>query len=157
MQDLPTLSILIAATSVVAGVILSTRSLRNIKINRQASLFMQIFNRFYTEDFLLKRTQIQLWTWDSYQDFHNKYGWKTNPEAFTKFMSIGAFIGGIGVLVSQGLINLRLVDELLGAMILETVEKYAPILKELEKDLDRPFISHWVLYLTDLLKKQSPR
>jgi len=133
------------AVSVSVGVayyILNIRStLRNMQTaleTRQAQFFMQIYNRFNETEFFSKFTDILTWKWKDYDDFIEKYGWKTNPKAWYSLGSVGAFFEGIGVLVHRKLIDVNLVSELLSRHIVIFWEKIEPISKEMRKRLQLP-------------------
>ncbi len=66
--------------------------------------------------------------------------------------SVGAFIAGIGLLVKQKLIDLGLVDELLGDLIVMTWNWLKPIAKNLKEEFARPFIIHRVEIIANLLE-----
>ena len=51
-------------------------------------------------------------------------------------------------------IDIDMVDKLMGGGILEAVDRYMPIMQRLEEHLERPFISQWVVYLRDRIRAQ---
>ena len=82
MFDIQTASIVIAATSVVAGVtfyifqVRHQNKIRQTEIEtRQANLLIQIYNYYYKEDFLNTENEILFqWKWKDFDDFWQKYG-----------------------------------------------------------------------------------
>ena len=81
MTSIETVSIVIAAISVVIGVINSIRSnqkadqQRQTEIDtRQAELYTNIYNRWNSRDIQTAYGNMRhLWKWDSYEDFLRKY------------------------------------------------------------------------------------
>ena len=70
--DLQSVSITIAAVSVVIGVFMSVLSLRNISRTRQASLFMD-FHKQADLEFIETMTEIVMeWNWTNAKDFATK-------------------------------------------------------------------------------------
>ena len=78
--DLQTVSIVIAAVSVVVGVIMSGLSLRNYAKSRRASIFLE-FQKQATQEFLEDLFEVVgEWTWSDYNEFLANYGPITNPK-----------------------------------------------------------------------------
>jgi len=163
MVDLTSVSAILAAIGVFVGVVIAVLELRNLKRQReteietrQAQLFMQICDYFYRADFLSDENEILFkWKWKDFDDFWQKYGPETNVEAFNKWDSIGTYFKGIGMLVKRKLIDLNLVDELMGTSIRLHWEKSGAIMKEFRTRL-WPHAYEWFEYLyTELQKREQ--
>ncbi len=74
MVDVSTLSIVIAAASVVVGVILAVLQIRDLVKTRQTDLVMRLYSTFGTEE--LQKAGIRIWNseYKDYNDFVKKYG-----------------------------------------------------------------------------------
>jgi hypothetical protein len=60
----------------------------------------------------------------------------------------------MGILVSDGLVNLELVDRTLGSFVITAWEKYRPVFLDMrEKTLD-PFLGEYFQWLAELLDKR---
>jgi hypothetical protein len=129
-MDIQTVSIVIAAVSVVIGVINSIQSSREAKRQRQTELFMQVYDRYNQVEYRRIFQELRLQQWNDYEDWERKYGPPDNIDTWSRIESIGAYIEGIGVLVEEELIDLRLVNNLLHDQIIMLWEKYGPIVKE---------------------------
>ena len=160
MLDIASISAVMGATGVIVGVVFAVLELRNLSRHReievetrQAQLFMQIYDHYYKEDFLSDENEILFqWEWKDFDEFWEKYGPETNVEAFNKFDSMGTYFKGVGVLVKRNLIDLNLVDELMGTSIRLHWEKSGRIMKEFRTR----FWSHayeWFEYLYNELQK----
>ena len=162
LLDIQTASIVIAATSVVAGVtfyifqVRHQNKARQTEIEtRQANLLIQIYNYYYREDFLNTENEILFqWKWKDFDDFWQKYGPETNVKAFNRWDSIGTYFKGVGVLVKMKLIDLNLVDELMGTSIRLHWEKSGSIMKEFRTRM-WPHAYEWFEYLYNELKKRE--
>lgn len=161
MLDVTEISAIVVALGVVVGVfyyvldIRHQRTMRQTEIEtRQANLFMQIYDHYCSEDFLSKLDEIVYrWDWKGFDDFWQRYGPSTNPEAFARWDSVGTYFKGIGVLLEKKLIDLDLVDELLGTGIRKYWEKSKSFVKE-ARVRDWPHSLEGVEYLyTELQKK----
>ena len=162
MLDIPSISAVVAAAGVMVGVAFAYLEVRNLAKQRetdvetrQAELFMQIYDHYYREDFLIDENEILFhWEWKDFEDFWRKYGPETNPKAFSKWDSVGTYFRGVGVLVKRKLIDPGLVDELMGTSIILHWEKSGPIMKEF-RERYWPHAYEWFEYLYNEMKKRE--
>ena len=162
MLDIPSISAVVAAIGVMVGVAFAYLEVRNLAKQRetdvetrQAELFMQIYDHYYREDFLIDENEILFhWEWKDFEDFWQKYGPETNPKAFSKWDSVGTYFRGVGVLVKRKLIDPDLVDELMGTSIILHWEKSGPIMKEF-RERYWPHAYEWFEYLYNEMKKRE--
>lgn len=153
MADVQTISIGIAAASVVVALTYYSLQLRNQNRTRQAQLFMQLYDRFHDKEFMKKFVDINdLWEWRDYDDFLKKYGPETNLEAYSSWASVGNFYEGMGVLVKRKLIDVNLVDDLMSGFILRFWDKIEPIIKEFRERENWPQAYEWIEYLYNEIK-----
>ena len=116
--DLQTLSTIVAAASVVLGVIYYLYNLRTTLETRQASLFMQLYSIYESKDFLKDYTYLWKYDYTDINDWMQKYHPVKNPEAYASFMRIGRFYEGVGILIEKKLISMDLVVELMREAII---------------------------------------
>jgi len=162
--DIQTVSIAIASTGVFLAAIYyvfqirhQTRIRQTEIETRQANLLIQIYNYYYKEDFLNTENEILFqWKWKDFDDFWKKYGSEANVKAFNKWDSVGTYFKGVGVLVKLELIDLNLVDELMGTSIRLHWEKSGPIVKEFRARM-WPHAYEWFEYLYNELKKREQK
>jgi hypothetical protein len=158
LLDLQSVSVVITAVSVSLAATYYILTIRNTQKNmrttletRQAQFFMQIYMIFHQTEFFENFTDIVGWKWEDYDDFMEKYGPRTNPKAFDRLGSIGAFFEGIGVLVHRDLIDASLVGQLMSRHIIMFWEKIAPISLEMRRRLKMP-VDVWLEYLYNEIK-----
>jgi hypothetical protein len=133
----------VAATYYILTIRNTQRNMRTTLETRQAQFFMQIYTIFHQTEFFENFTDIIGWKWEDYDDFMEKYGPRTNPKAFDRLGSIGAFFEGIGVL--------SLVGQLMSRHIIMFWEKIAPISLEMRRRLKMP-VDVWLEYLYNEIK-----
>ena len=124
MVDIQTASVIIAATSIVLGVIYYLFNMRTTLETRQASLFMQLYSIYDSKEFLNDYTDV-CWRheYGDINDWMKKYHPQKNPEAYASFMRLGRFYEGVGILVEKKLISMDLVVELMREAILFSWER----------------------------------
>jgi hypothetical protein len=134
LADIQTLSIVLAAVSVIIAAtnsIISSRKAdqqRQTEIDtRQAELFMQLYNRYITPEFRAALTEMLQWSWTDFDDFLEKYGPDTNPTAHNLHISTENVFEGIGVMVARGLIDISMVVDLIWFALGNYWERFGPI------------------------------
>ena len=96
------------------------------------------------------------WTWTDYDDFMEKYGQRTNPKAYSKFVTMGNYFEGVGMLVGRGLINVEMVNDLMWSPITEFWEKFSPVFIEMRNRSSLPENGTNTEYLYNQIKKIEP-
>ena len=148
MLDIPSISIVIAATSVVVGVIFAILQLRNVVKQRKLDLILRLYSIFVSENFQERYIKFLDMEFKSYDDFLNKYGLKT-------IFMVFPFFEGIGILLYRKIIDIELALELFGQSIPLIWEKGYPILKELSLKYNKPKWGGWYEYLYNETQKKK--
>lgn len=152
--DIQTLSIVVAAISVVIGVIMSLLSIRNFANSRKAALFTDFQSRAYDTDFMKDLLVINSgWSWNDVDDFMEKYGPETNPDAFAKFSAVGSYFDGMGTLLRVKLIDSKHIPELTAIAIIGFWEKIESIARDMALLFRRPEAFGDIKYLYDMVHK----
>ena len=145
MVSVETVSIMIAAVSVVIGVINSIRSnqkaeeQRQTEIEtRQAELLMQLYDRWSSKDFRRDSWEINtFWRGDNIADIRKKLFDQGDLDEIVKMTTQATFYEGIGVLVEEGLLDLKLVDLLLHNNIMGNWETLTPFITESRQRMEQ--------------------
>lgn len=137
MVSLEVVAILLSGISISASLFYYASVLKNQNETRQAQLYMQISNRY--ED---KHTASQ-WVWRNieykdFDDFWAKYGVDVNPDFWMRDSSIFTWYENVGVLVKEGMLNMRLVALSWAGASRMVWEKLEPILPQLRKQFNYP-------------------
>lgn len=125
---------------------------RSSNKTRKAQLFMQLYARFHDEEFLKKNIDIMNLEWEDFEDYWKKYGMSVNPEATSMIHSVGNYFEGIGVLVKEKMIDIKLVDDLMTGLVMRYWEKMEPIIKQQRIVFNWPEAYEWTEYLYNKIK-----
>jgi len=142
--DLQLMSTVSASIGVLAGVtnwIIRTRRAEkqrqtDVETN-QARLFMDIYKYFLDPKITDSYLEILTREFVDYDEYMEKH-FKTRENI--DFVLIGRYLGGVGVLVKKGLIDISLVYDLLRHQFKWIWEKYEPVIQGRRKDIDDPTI-----------------
>ena len=142
MVDYQTIGVLIAAASVVIGVvnsILASRReekrqelmLKNQEITletRQAQMYMRVYERITNEEMFRKLFELNEWRWDDYEDFMEKYSGDISIRA--KRISVVGFFEGLGMLVKRGIVDPVFIADSIGSHVVRYWNKFGPVVEE---------------------------
>ena len=92
-------------------------------------IFMQIYDK-WDEKVQQAYYETQSWEFSDFKEFMDKYGYDTNKEASILFGRLVIYYEGLGVLVKEGLLNIRLVALLIAGVTRRFWEKFEPIIEE---------------------------
>jgi len=157
MLELQTIYYFVAALSVMVAAVYYVFNLRGNTRTRQAQLFMQLYDRFHDTQFWKQYGEIIfLSEWTSWDDFWGKYG-PTNIDAFADWMSFGTYFSGIGVLLKEKMIDVRIVDNLVGDYVFWVWEKLRTLSDEMGAKGQKPQSILWIEYLYNEINKERER
>jgi hypothetical protein len=126
LVDVQTISIVIAATSVVIGVINSIMSNRRAEKQRQMQLFTDIYSHFLQEDFAKNwDTVMNVLKVSNFKEMMEQMESQTDREAFIAGGHVGRLIAYVCVGINRGYIDIDIVDDLIANRIIEYWEKYS--------------------------------
>jgi hypothetical protein len=108
---------------------------------RQAQLFMSLYQTFRSPEFIKNWDHVN-WRLEfkDWEDSFTKLHPVKNPENRTIWFSVAAFFEGVGVLLRRNLIDISLVNDLLGNVIIMTWESMGPTETESRSRLNNPDI-----------------
>jgi len=150
MVDIPTLSIAVAAASVVAGVIYYSLQIRHQTRMRQTDLVMRLYSTRASREFQEAWKKVMAKEFKDYHDYEKWYEW-------SDFIEVGIFFEGIGILLFRKLIDIRLVDDLFSYIIETTWGKIKPVVEGVRKHNNAPQIFEWFEYLYNEMQKREQK
>ena len=154
MVDVQTVSIAIASVSVVAGVIYYAIQIRHQSRTRQMDLLMRLYLTWGSEDMKKALQDVFALEFENYDDFMKKYG--LGSQAWVDVDKVGWFINGIGFLVHEGFVNIKLVLGLFHKHALIMLwEKLKPVVEGVRKKFGFPESYVWFEYLYNEVKKRE--
>ncbi len=137
MVDYQVVLDVLPAVSIMIGVAYYIMVLRNQEKARQAQLVINLHQYYRSLEFRKMCQDIREQTWSSFEDFWTKYGEETNSESWNKWESVSAFYNGIGVLLQNNLIDVKLVYELFYNVVARDWTIMGPVLIEWRTFIDK--------------------
>jgi hypothetical protein len=160
MVDAQTISIIFAGVSIGLAAIYYTYTIRNQNRTRQAQLLIQICNQTLNNPAFMKGYYIiKDSEWKDYDEYIEYLG-EPGSENYNDIFLVGGILESIGVLVEEGLVDIRLIESLMRRIVIEYYEKMKPMLDgrrrmyNLERGDREPLLQAWkVEYLYHELMK----
>jgi hypothetical protein len=138
--DMVSISSIVAAVGVIAGLILTVQELRHLRKQRQTDLLIRLAPWLNMSSSELQQAMVKIINLDSkdYDDFVKKYGQLASekPEQMA-IMTIGNYCETIGTLVRRGLVDIDLVYEFWGHNLLLYWEKVKSVAEGAMKQYDQ--------------------
>ena len=153
---LQTISTIAAATGVLVAATGYILNLRSAHRSRQTQMFMQLYDHFHNTEFWRQYGDIIFNTdFTDSEDHWKKYG-PNNLEAFANWMSFGTYFTGIGVLLRRDMIDIRLVEDLVGDYVIWVYRKWRTLIMCYDPK-SKPQSIMWFEYLYEEVVKQRKR
>jgi hypothetical protein len=144
MDDIATLSTIVATISIVIGVIFTVLELRHLRRTRKTEIIMRIYDRFSSREMVEAMNKVGNITYENLDEFRKKYG-------FTEVTMIAVLFEGLGVLLEQNLIEINLVDRLFGSTLDSLWKRMKPVIYAMREAIDEPyFFSHFEFLINRL-------
>ena len=161
-MDIQTLTVVITGIGVlIAAVnqIFTSREANRHRLTeietRQAELFMQVYSQWSSKEFQKAYGLVRaVYQWDTPEEWVEKYYPDKNIEAYGDFRILTTFMNGLGVLVKKELIDIELVEELLGGRILWFWDIMLPAATHFREALQDPLLYQGIEYLGTVLKER---
>ena len=148
MVDISSVSVVVAAASVVAGVVYYSFQLRNQTKVRQTDLIMRLYSTRDSKEFQESWKKVMAKEFEEYKDYKKWYDW-------SDFIVVGLFFEGIGILLHRKLIDIGLVDDLFSYIIKTTWEKIRLVAEGVRKHNNAPQIYEWFEHLYNEMEKRE--
>jgi hypothetical protein len=135
---------------------LSLKAQEHATETRQAQLFMNVYNQSFTNPQYIKSwTKVMETDWKNYEEFKAIYhlGEYKDTEFILAYDLVGGFFEGLGVLVRENLIDIRLVALLISGQTKVYWEKTQPIIDEFRRDFNAPRVWSETEYLYNELMR----
>ncbi len=121
---------------------------------RQSQILMSIYQSMSTPEYQRAWYEtVTLWHWTDFDDFMKKYSPVGDLDEWTKRSFVGCQMNGLGVLVKNGLIDARMVDDLMPFFVIGYWEKFADITRETRARFNQPIAEEYTEYLYNEVKK----
>ena len=107
MIDLSAVSSIVATASIIVGVVFTILELRHLARVRRTDIIMKIYERFGTKEMVEAINRVGMAEFENLKDYREKHG-------FTDVSQVAILFDGLGVLLEQGLIDVKMADRLFG-------------------------------------------
>jgi hypothetical protein len=153
---LQTVSIAIASSGVFAAAIYYLVQVRHQTRTRDLDSVTRLTSLLLNKEFQEANLQVRGMKFVDYEDFKKKYGsFSSGPLSAALHMVFG-FYEQLGVLCHRKLVDINLIDELIGGAALW--EKGAKLIAEgARKEFDDPTMYEWFEYYYNEMKKREQR
>lgn len=143
MIDIPTLSAIVVAVSVVLGLGFTMLELRHLARTRRTDVIMRIYDRFGSREMVEAMNSIGQLRSQS-PEFPPK-------GELTGVTQVAIIFEGLGVLLEQDLIDIELVNSLFGPTLVSLWDPIQPVIQGMRKSLKEPFFFSHFEYLYNRL------
>ena len=91
------------------------------------------------------------WEFNNFDEFWEKYGVDTNREAFFQWVALGNYYENVGILISEGLIDVQRVEDMMSFDVIRFWERFEQVIIGVRETLQWPSFNEWVEYLYNQL------
>jgi hypothetical protein len=156
MVDIPTVSIVVASAGVFAAAVYYILQIRHQTRLRQTDLIMRLYSTFGGEEHQRAGKKVSKINYEGYDDFVKKYGAPNSEEPIPMAIDkVLYFFEEVGVLLSKKLVDIDMIDQLMGYNIMMIGTKTMPIIEEARKRLDLPRVWTNFEYLYNEMQKRE--
>jgi hypothetical protein len=156
MIDIQTVSIVVASVSVVVAAAYYVLQIRNQRRMRQTDLILRLYLFYNSKEYQEAVAKLLAAEYKDYNDFVKKYGSIPSPspnEVQISLQMVATFFEGAGVLLSEKLLDINLVQKLFFVELYWG--KIEPLAKELRKQFGEPAFWEWFEYLYNEVRKKK--
>lgn len=153
LSEIQTISIAVASAGVFAAAIYYIFQIRHQTKLRQTDVIMRLHSFYNSETFQRAVTIVFATDYKDYDDFVKKNDSSSVSDVVISSRMVGGFFEGVGVLLSEKLIDINLVRKLFA--VEPFWEKAEPIVKGMRKHLGRPALHEWFEYLYNEVKREK--
>jgi hypothetical protein len=144
MDDISAVATIVTTVSIAIGVVFTLLELRHLAKTRRTEIIMKIYDRFSSKEIVEAMNKVGSAKFESLDDYRKKYG-------FTEITEVAVLFEGLGVLLEQNLIDIKMVDRLFGPTLKALWERVQPVLYAMRKGLNEPFFfSHFEYLIKEL-------
>ena len=158
MVDVTEISAVVAMAGVLVAVVYYLLDTRNQAITRKTELITSLYSTFGTEEYQRAYITVMRTTYDDYDAFLKKHVLASEEPLPATILKVLYFFDEVGVLLSKRLIDVDLIDQLMGYNIIMIGNKTMTMIEDARKRLNLPraFANFEYLY-KELKKGEQPQ
>lgn len=154
MVDVTEISAVVAVAGVLVAVVYYLLDVRSQAMIRKTELITKLYSTFGSERYQRAYMTVMRSTSEDYDSFVKKYGTSVEPIPATT-LKVLYFFEEVGVLLSKKLVDIDLIDQLMGYNIIALGTKTMPIIEDTRKRLNLPRAFANFEYLYNEMKKRE--
>jgi len=144
LTDVDTAVSIVTMASIIIGVVFAILELRHLNRVRRTDIIMRIYERFGNKELVEAINKVGAAEFTNLKEYNAKYG-------FTDISQVAVLFDGVGVLLEQGLIDIKMVDRLFGPTLFLLWRRMKPVIYAMREGMKEPgFFAHYE-YLVDRL------
>ena len=156
MVDIQTFSIAIASVGVFAAAVYYILQIRHQGRMRHLDLFMRLYSTWGSADMLDAHRRFMVIKVENYDSFIKSHGPVTDSsQIYSDIDRVGWFYNLMGFLVKEKIVDIELVDELLGYWVIKNWETIKPLVNGWRKQYDISESYRWFEYLYNEMRKRK--
>jgi len=135
--DLTEITAIVTTVSIVVGVIFTLMEIRHFNKTRKTEIIMKIYEKFGSKEMVEATMKVGSAQFENLDDYRKKYG-------FNEVTQLAVLFEGLGVLLDENLIDIKMVDSLFGPTLNQLWQKMEPVIQAMRIGLKEPFFfSHY--------------
>ena len=146
MFDVTTLSALVAAASVVIGVVFTVLEVRHMARTRVTDIIMRVYDKFASKEIVEAMSNIPQASQTSAADFSRR-------GQMIGAIQVATLFEELGILLERRLIDIKLLDSFFGPTLESLWIPMQPLIKGMRDAMKQPFFFSHFEYLHDELNK----
>ena len=144
MIDISTLTSIVTTVSIIIGVAFTILEIRHLNRVRRTDIIMKIYERFGTREMIEAVNNVGGADFVDLKDYREKRG-------FTDVTQVAVLFDGVGVLLEQRLIDIKMADSLFGPTLDLLWLRMKPVIYAMREGLKEPaFFSHYEYLVNQL-------
>jgi hypothetical protein len=156
MVDVTEISAVVAAAGVIIGVLYYALEFRHQGKVKHLDLFMGLYSIWGTEEMLDAHRRMMAFKVRDYDSLVKEYGPITSSaQVYKDIDRVSWFFNIMGFLVKEKIVEMKMIDELIGYWIMKNWETIKPLAYGWRKEYNIPESYRWFEYLYDELKKRE--
>jgi hypothetical protein len=144
VDDISTISTIVVTVSVVTGVVFTVLELRHLARTRRTEVIMRVYETFGTKEWIENIMKIGGAKFDTFEEYSKRYG-------LTEAFRVATVFGGVGVLLQENLIDIRLANSLFGPSVSLMWQALRPVIQGIRETAKQPWLFSQFEYLNQRL------
>ena len=127
---------------------LQLKAQKQAEETRQTQLYMRLWEKWDSDEFMQHIITINSWEFDTYEEFQEKYGY----DAFLPYGVVETFFEGIGVLVKRGLLDASIIADFMSSDLEYYWVKMKPVVDGVRNSTNPIWAEHSEYLYNEVMK-----